>query len=88
MNWYIPDVEPYLIYAWQEISRWQGSNLLTISVILNVLAILKGIAIRSKSVVDDKIITMLIQIFSFGWLRIFKTKKEEIDGSGKGTPSI
>lgn len=76
MNWYIPDLEPYLLYAWAELSRWQGANPYIIGLILGVLGWLKVWALKSKNVVDDKIVSLLIYVFGFKWLKVLTEKKD------------
>jgi hypothetical protein len=77
MNWYIPDLEPYFIYAWQEFTRWSGANLFAVLIITNILTALKVSALKSKNTVDDKIISLLIYVFSFKWLKALGEKKPE-----------
>ena len=69
MNWFIPDLDPYTIYAIQEIFRGTGANGVTILVVSNILSALKVIAIKTPTVTDDKIISLLLYVISFEWLR-------------------
>ena len=76
MNWIIPNFDGYVTYFIQEVSRWAGENILTLLIIGNVLQWLSNMAIKSKNVVDDKIISLLIYFFSFKWIKDLTTKKE------------
>ena len=69
MNWMIPDVEPYVRYIIQEFTRWSGANVLTLTILTNILTILKAWAVKSEKATDDKIITLLLYFFSFKWLK-------------------
>lgn len=79
MNWMIPDIEPYLVYTIKEINRWMGANVSGILIITNVLTVLKVYAVKSKNIVDDKIISLLQYIFSFRWLNLATKEKEPPD---------
>jgi molybdenum cofactor biosynthesis enzyme MoaA len=76
LTWAIPDAEPFLRYAIEEITRWMGANALTITIITNGLLALKAWAVKSERAMDDRIITLLLSFFSFEWLRKLTTKKE------------
>lgn len=86
LNWFIPNSDPFVDYAIKEITRWAGENLLTITVVTNILTALKVIAIRHNRIRDDKILTALIYFVSFRWLKEWltpnisetTTKKEEV----------
>lgn len=67
MGWYIPNLEPYVIYAINEIIRWIGDNPVTIAIILSFFGWLKIEAVKTKNIVDDKIISVIIYFFSFKW---------------------
>ena len=69
MNWRPMNVDIYVSHVIQEISTWVGANIITISIITNVLQWLKKKAIQSNNVDDDKIITFLLDLLSFEWLR-------------------
>jgi hypothetical protein len=75
MNWHIPNTDPYVdlamafvLYALQDILRWSVENVKTIGVITIFLGCAKVQALKSKSVVDDKIITYFQQLFTFQWV--------------------
>lgn len=73
MNWFIPNTDPYVMYALKELFRWAGDNQYTLMVILTILGWLKIKATQTKTVIDDKIITYLIGLFKFDWLKkLFK----------------
>lgn len=55
---------------------WAANNILTVTILINVLTILKVYAIKTKNVVDDKIVSLLLYILSFKWLSITKKKVE------------
>ncbi len=68
MNWTIPDLDPYITYAWKEVVRWTMANVTTSAIILAILSWLKVQAMKTENVIDDKIITLLIYVFTFSWL--------------------
>jgi len=72
LNWYIPDGDKYLIYAYKELMRWGGENGWTILVVSNILAYLKILAMKTKNVVDDKIVSLLIYVLSGKWISVLK----------------
>jgi hypothetical protein len=72
LNWYIPDGDKYLIYAYKELMRWGGENGWTILVVSNILAYLKILAMKTKNVVDDKIVSLLIYVLSGKWISALK----------------
>ncbi len=78
MNWIIPNFDQQILYAIKEISRWAAENFLTILIIGNILQWLKNQALKTPSVVDDKVISLLIYFFSFKWIKkITEPKPEE-----------
>lgn len=77
MTWYIPNTDPWINYLFLQIMTWIGNNAVTILVVGNILQILKVAALKSPNVTDDKIITMLIYFFSFGWIDKLKNPKIE-----------
>lgn len=88
LNWYVPNGDPFVQYAIKELLRWVADNVVTITVITNVLTYLKILAIRNNRVKDDKILTWLIGFFTFKWLTgITKPipPPESAVESGKGT---
>jgi len=78
MNWMIPNLEPYVVYAIQEITRWIGANQVFLAITGNILFALKQWAIRSGRAKDDKILTLLLSFISFKWLP-FLTRKSSKD---------
>lgn len=75
MIWHIPNTDPYVdlamafvLYALQDILRWSVENVKTIGAITILLGWAKIQAVKSKSVIDDKIITYLQQLFTFQWV--------------------
>ncbi len=77
MNWIIPNFDQQILYAVKEISRWAAENFLTLLIIGNILQWLKNQALKTPSVIDDKIISVLIYFFSFAWLKKLTQKPEE-----------
>jgi hypothetical protein len=69
MGWYLPDTDPTVMYAINELARWVADNWVTILVITNILTALQWLAFRTKNVYDDKILTLLIYIVSFKWMK-------------------
>jgi hypothetical protein len=69
LNWYLPSCDQYLIYAYKEGARWVGENGWTLLVVSNILTFLKVMALKTKNVVDDKIVSLLIYFFSFKWVK-------------------
>lgn len=69
MGWYLPDLDPYTMYVIDEITRWAAANWKTLLVITNILTLLKVYAMKTKNVYDDKIITLLLYIVSFKWIK-------------------
>jgi len=65
MNWYIPNTDPYLLYAYQEAMRWALANPGTVGAIAGAWGILKIWAVKSKNVVDDKIVSLIGNGFRF-----------------------
>jgi histidinol-phosphate/aromatic aminotransferase/cobyric acid decarboxylase-like protein len=70
----IPNLDPYVVYAIQEITRWMGANSVTIVIVTNGLTALKIWAIRSGRSKDDKILTLLLSFISFKWLATLTRK--------------
>ena len=69
MNYYIPDTDP-TIMAWiNELTRWVADNWVTLLIVTNILTALKVLAMRTKNVYDDKIVTFLLYVVSFKWLK-------------------
>lgn len=69
MNYYIPDTDP-IIMAWiNELTRWVADNWVTILIATNILTALKVAAMKTKNVYDDKIVTFLLYVVSFKWLK-------------------
>lgn len=68
LNWYIPDCDPSVQYAIKELLRWVAENMVTLTVVTNVLTYLKILAIRNNRVRDDKILTWLIGFLTFKWI--------------------
>lgn len=69
MNWYIPDTDP-IVMAWiNELTRWVADNWVTLLILTNVLTALKVAAMKTKNVYDDKIITLMLYVVSFKWLK-------------------
>lgn len=77
MNWHIPDLEPYVTYFVKELFRWFGDNQYTLYLSAYILRELKVQAMKSKNVVDDSIITLLIYLVSFKWLTSFRKPGQE-----------
>lgn len=75
MNWIIPDIDPYILYAWKETVRWTMANVTTVALITAILSWLKMQAMTTKNVIDDKIITLLIYVFTFSWLPGLQTQQ-------------
>lgn len=69
MNWYLPNVDPYTMYALDELTRWVAENWKTLLVATNILTALKVAAMKTKNVYDDKILTLLLYVVSFKWLK-------------------
>ena len=69
MKWYLPDLDPYTMYIIDEIMRWGADNWKTMLVVTNILTALKVYAMKTKNVYDDKILTLLIYIVSFKWMK-------------------
>lgn len=69
MNWYLPNLDPYTMYIIDEIMRWTAENWKTLLVVTNILTSLKVYAMKTKNVYDDKILTLLIYIVSFKWVK-------------------
>jgi len=65
----IPDLDPMVIPFLQELGRWFGANVVTLLIASNILMALKVLALKTESVVDDKIVSFLLYIVSFRWLR-------------------
>jgi hypothetical protein len=82
LNWYLPGSDKFLIYAYKEIMRWGGENGWTILVVTNALTFLKVMALRTKNVVDDKIVSLLIYFFTGRWITALK------DPGTKGNPHV
>lgn len=59
MNWYLPDIDPYIQYAWRELIRWVCNNTSTFGYFVAFVAWLKIKAIRTENVIDDKIVSLL-----------------------------
>ncbi len=78
LNWFIPDVDPYLIYAYKECVRWGMNNGWAILVGGNILAWMKIAAMKTESVVDDKIVSWITFIVTapFKWIASFKKKEK------------
>lgn len=69
MNWYIPDTDP-IVMAWiNELTRWVADNWVTLLILTNILTALKVAAMKTKNVYDDKIITLMLYVVSFKWLK-------------------
>ena len=69
MGWRIANLDPYLIYFIQEVTRWVGDNAVTILALTAILQKLKSVALKSKNIIDDKVISLLIYIFSLKWMK-------------------
>lgn len=69
MGWYIPDLGPYMRYAITELIRWSADNWDVLLVATNVLTLLKVYAMKTKNVYDDKILTLLLYVVSFKWMK-------------------
>lgn len=81
MNWYIPNIDPFIIYTYNELTRWILANPTFIFLVTTILGWAKIQAMKSKNVVDDKIITWLIQLFSFDWLLKLKGRNNESENT-------
>lgn len=82
MGWQFPNLDQYVIYFVKEVLRWLGDNQYSIYIIGLILSWLKIQAFKTKNVVDDKILTLLIYFFSFQWIK--KIKEPEIkDNKGE-----
>lgn len=77
MDWYIPNLEPYLVYFIKEIARWIGDNQQTVYTIILILGWLKLKALKTKNVIDDKIISLLVYFFTFKWFFNLKSGIKE-----------
>jgi len=74
MNYYIPDTDP-IVMAWiNELTRWVADNWVTLLIVTNILTALKVLAMKTKNVYDDKIVTFLLYVVSFKWLKRRKHK--------------
>lgn len=69
MGWYLPDTDPTVMYAINELARWAADNWVTILVATNILTALKVAAMKTKNVYDDKIVTLLLYLVSFKWVK-------------------
>ena len=69
MNWYIPNTDPTVMYAINELARWAADNWVTLLVATQVLTLLQVAAYKTKNVYDDKVITFLLYVISFKWLK-------------------
>jgi hypothetical protein len=78
MSWYLPDLDPYILYAWKELVRWTMANVTALALITAILSWLKMQAMKTENVLDDKIISLLIYLVSFSWLPgLAKTEPEK-----------
>lgn len=77
MDWHIPNLDPYIVYAYNELTRWILANPTFIFLVTTILGWAKIQAMKSKNVVDDKVITWLLQLLSFGWLGKLKRLNNE-----------
>lgn len=66
------NTDPIVQAVIKGIMDWAANNILTVTIAINILTILKVYAIKTKNVVDDKIISLLLYILSFKWLSITK----------------
>lgn len=79
LNWYLPDLYPYMRYAIEELFRWSSDNWEVILVATNVLSALKVWAYAKKEVTDNKILSLfihfinfLLYMVSFKWLQVVR----------------
>ena len=82
-TFHIPDVDPYTLTVISEFARWIAANIITLSIIVNLLQWMKKKAIQSNNSLDDKIITWLLSFFTFGWFTsLTRTRKTDCIGAG------
>lgn len=67
-NWYIPDVQPVVVYAAGEVVRWCKDNPAMIPTITTLWFYLKVLAGRSKNTVDDSVIKWISYFLTFKWV--------------------
>ncbi len=58
MNWYIPDIQPYISYALHEISRWFDTNFQAIAIVVVILGVLRAQAKKLEAVKDNTVLSM------------------------------
>lgn len=75
LGWYIPDVDPYVLYAIKEISRWIGDNQNFLCLWLALWGWAKVQAMKTRTVVDDKVISWILYISRLEWLRDIRAPK-------------
>lgn len=73
----IVNTDPLVQAYVKELLRWSGDNILTIIILTNVLTYFKVLALKSPNVVDDKIVTLLLNFITFKWVGKVTTKSEK-----------